>query len=88
MGGRLLPDSSGPCAQLMYQRVGEGSGSRVTVYVRRPDANTPAAFKYERQGDLGTFYWVEGTTGYAIVGPLPREQLLALAESIYKQGQS
>jgi len=68
--------------------VGEGSGSRVTVYVRRPDANTPAAFKYERQGDLGTFYWVEGTTGYAIVGPLPREQLLALAESIYKQGQS
>ena len=85
VGGRLLPDSNGPCAQLMYQRMGEGSPARVTVYVRKPDAGTPAAFKYEHQGELGTFYWVEGTTGYAIVGPLPREQLLALAEAIYKQ---
>ena len=46
---------------------------------------TPASFRYERQGDLSMFYWVEGTTGYAIVGGLPREQLLALAEAIYKQ---
>jgi len=88
VGGRLLPDSNGPCAQLMYQRIGEASSSRVTVYVRKPDASTPAAFKYEKQGDLGTFYWVEGPTGYAIVGPLPREQLLALAEAIYKQGMT
>ena len=52
---------------------------------------TPAAFRYERQGELGLFYWVEGKsahggpTGYAIVGTLPREKLLALAEAIYRQ---
>lgn len=85
IGGRLLPESNGPCAQLMYQRIGQSAATRVTVYLRKPDGTTPAAFKYERQGELGMFYWVEGTTGYAIVGGLPREELLALAEAIYKQ---
>jgi anti-sigma factor RsiW len=88
VGGRLLPDNEGPCAQLMYQRGGEASPQRVTVYLRKPEQDTPAAFRYERQGDLGMFYWVEGSTGYALVGALPRDQLLALAEAIYKQVQS
>jgi anti-sigma factor RsiW len=88
VGGRLLPDSSGPCAQLMYQRTGETSPQRVTVYLRKPDSATPAAFRYERRGELGMFYWVEGSTGYALVGSLSRDELLALAEAIYKQLQS
>lgn len=87
VGGRLLPDDRGPCAQLMYQRIGEANPQRLTVYLRKPDANTPAAFRYERHGDLGMFYWVEGATGYSLVGALPRDQLLQLAEAIYKQVQ-
>jgi anti-sigma factor RsiW len=84
VGGRLLPDAPGASAQLMYQHL--GGGPRVTVYLRKPEAGTPAAFRYERQGALGLFYWVEGGAGYALVGELPREQLLALAEAIYRQG--
>ncbi|HEX6705788.1 MAG TPA: anti-sigma factor [Albitalea sp.] len=87
VGGRLLPEVGGPCAQLMYQRSGEANPSRLTVYLRKPDSGTPAAFRYERQGDLGMFYWVEGATGYALVGALPRDELLRVAESIYKQVQ-
>ncbi|MEO6032065.1 MAG: anti-sigma factor [Burkholderiaceae bacterium] len=111
VGGRLLPDATGPSAQLMYQALPPASNAaaaatapsassaamaapaRVTVYLRKPDAATPAAFRYERQGELGLFYWVEGdsahggATGYALVGTLPRERLLALAEAIYQQGQ-
>ena len=103
VGGRLLPDATGPSAQLMYEAVDvKGSGAsgagpapkpvRVTVYLRKPDSATPAAFRYEQQGEVGLFYWVEGRSaqggpcGYALVGALPREQLLALAEAIYKQG--
>ena len=41
--------------------------------------------RYERQGELGLFYWVEPGCGYAIVGPLPRETLLALAQAIERQ---
>jgi hypothetical protein len=56
VGGRLLPDGSGKGAQLMYQ---DAQGLRVTVYLRKPELGTPAAFRYEKQGDLGLFYWVE-----------------------------
>ena len=82
VGGRLLPDGAGKSAQLMYQ---DGAGARVTVYLRKPDPGTLAEFRYERQGELGMFYWVDENCGYALVGPLPRERLLALARSIYQQ---
>jgi anti-sigma factor RsiW len=82
VGGRLLPDGAGKSAQLMYQ---DAKGARITVYLRKPDEGTDAAFRYERQGELGLFYWVESGAGYALVGALPRERLLALAEAIYRQ---
>ncbi len=85
MGGRLLPDAQGPGAQLMYERT---DGTRVTVYLRRAEVSTPAAFRYERQGSLGLFYWVDERTGYALAGELPREELLALAQDIYAQGHA
>lgn len=95
VGGRLLPDASGPSAQLMYQAIGDvpagAPPQRVTVYLRKPEDDTPAAFAYEQRGELGMFYWVEGARGarpacgYAIVGALPRERLLALAEAIERQ---
>jgi anti-sigma factor RsiW len=84
VGGRLLPDAAGPSAQLMYQ---DSMGQRVTVYLRKADQDAPAAFRFERQGELSMFYWVEGRCGYALVGPQSRERLLTLAEAIYKQDQ-
>jgi anti-sigma factor RsiW len=84
VGGRLLPDGAGPSAQLMYQ---DGAGQRLTIYLRKAEQDAPAAFRYERQGDLGLFYWVEGSCGFALVGPQPRERLLALAQNIYRQDQ-
>jgi anti-sigma factor RsiW len=82
VGGRLLPDGPGKSAQLMYQDAG---GKRVTVYLRKPEPGTDTAFRYEQQGKLGMFYWVEEKTGFALVGELPKEQLLAMARSIYDQ---
>jgi anti-sigma factor RsiW len=82
VGGRLLPDGPGKSAQLMYQ---DAQGLRVTVYLRKPERGADTAFRFERQGDLGLFYWVEEGCGYALVGALPRETLLALAQAIYRQ---
>jgi anti-sigma factor RsiW len=82
VGGRLLPDGDGKSAQLMYQ---DGQGLRVTVYLRKPPQDAETAFRYERQGELGLFYWVEAGCGYALVGALPKATLLALAEAIYRQ---
>lgn len=82
VGGRLLPDAAGPSAQLMYQNAG---GQRVTIYLRRPEAGANTAFRYQRDGELGLFYWTEDGFGCALVGNLPKERLLALAEAVYKQ---
>ena len=95
VGGRLLPDAAGPSAQLMYERIAPEaaasstaagrSAARVTVYLRKPEPGTPTAFRYQQHGELGMFYWVEDEAGYAIVGALPRNELLALADAIYRQ---
>ena len=82
VGGRLLPDGPGKSAQLMYQ---DAQQRRVTVYLRKPEQGAATAFRYEQQGKLGMFYWVEEGAGYALVGELPRETLLDLAHAIYKQ---
>ncbi len=84
VGGRLLPDAQGPSAQLMYQNSG---GQRITVYLRKPEAGAATAFRFQRDGELGLFYWVEDGFGCALVGKLPRAQLLALAEAVYKQAE-
>ncbi len=82
VGGRLLPDAAGKSAQLLYQ---DAQGLRVTLYLRKPEAGTPAAFRYEQQGELGLFYWVEDGLGYALVGALPKATLLAMAQAVYRQ---
>ena len=82
VGGRLLPDGAGKSAQLMYQ---DAQGTRITVYLRKPEQPTDAAFRYEQQGEMGLFYWVESGAGYALVGALPKKRLLALAQEIYRQ---
>jgi len=83
LGGRLLPDDPAPGAQLMYE---DSRRQRITVYLRQPETPAPAAFRYEQVRGLGMFYWVDGGTAYAVTGGLPREQLLALAISIHRQG--
>jgi len=83
VGGRLLPDAGGKSAQLMYEN--PQTHQRVTVYLRKPDANANTEFRYQQQGELGMFYWVEAGAGCALVGALPKERLLALAQAIYKQ---
>lgn len=82
VGGRLLPDLAGPSAQLMYQNA---SGQRVTVYLRRPEPGTHTAFRFQREGELHMFFWAEEGFGCALVGNLPRDRLLALAEAAYRQ---
>ena len=84
VGGRLLPDLAGPSAQLMYQN---GAGERVTLYLRRPEADADTAFRFQREGVLNLFYWVEDGFGCALVGKLPREQLLAMANAVYRQAE-
>ncbi len=85
VGGRLLPGDSGARAQFMYQ---SANGDRVTLYVGAIDGAAmkgETAFRYTSEGGIASFYWVDNGFGYALSGKLPRQGLLVLAESVYKQ---
>jgi anti-sigma factor RsiW len=81
VGGRLLPAAQGqPAAQLMYQDQG---GRRLTLYMRAAPDQERTAFRFSQEGKLSALYWEDGRTAWVLVGELPREQLLALANQVY-----
>ena len=71
-------------AQLMYQNA---AGQRITLYLGALDGAQPAAFRFDQQGPVSSFYWVEGGFGYALTGELPRPVLQTLATAMYEQLQ-
>ncbi len=81
VGGRLLEDSGRPAAQFMYENA---AGRRVTVFVRRYEGGS-TAFRFVTRGDISAFYWIDAPLAYALAGALPRTELLALANLVYRE---
>ncbi|HEX7044456.1 MAG TPA: anti-sigma factor [Burkholderiales bacterium] len=82
VGGRLLPAEERAAAQLMYEDV---RGRRLTLYVAgSPEQARETSFRYAEQNGVSTFYWIEGGFGYALSGELGREELLEVAEAVYR----
>jgi anti-sigma factor RsiW len=86
IGGRLLPGESGPVAQFMYQ---DGAAQRLTLYVTReaPKAAGQAqtAFRFGQEGPVNVFYWVDRNFGYAISSSAERQELMRVAQEVYRQ---
>lgn len=80
MGGRLLPGSGGAAAQLMYD---DASGKRLTLYVRAADGGE-TAFRFQREGEAATFAWIDRGFGFAVTAPATREELMPIAEAVYR----
>ncbi len=80
MGGRLLPGGSGAAAQLMYD---DASGRRLTIYVRAAEG-TETAFRFQKEGEASTFAWIDQGFGFAVTAPASREELLPIAEAVYR----
>lgn len=92
VGGRLLPRADGGVAgQFMYERRPPGADAatlpvRLTLYVKPAPAGTSgAAFQVVADGDTTVFYWLDQRFGYALVGTLPREEMLPLARAAFRQ---
>lgn len=80
MGGRLLPGGDGAAAQLMYD---DASGKRLTIYVRASEGSE-TAFRFQKEGDASTFAWIDQGFGFAVTAPASREELLPIAEAVYR----
>ena len=93
-GGRLLPGEKGPVAQFMYQ---DQAGMRLTLYVSNdlprsiPDARASTserpdtAFRFAQEGPINTFYWVDGSLGYALSSYAGRADLERVSSEVYRQ---
>ena len=83
VGGRLLSNSQGPVAHFMYQ---DARGQRLTLYVSRQRGEPrDTAFRFSQEDRGSVFYWVDGNFGYALSGEVKRDQLLKVADVVYKQ---
>jgi anti-sigma factor RsiW len=83
VGGRLLSGPQGPVAHFMYQ---DARGQRLTLYVSRQKGEPrDTAFRFSQEDRVSVFYWVDGDFGYALSGEVRRDQLLKVADAVYKQ---
>jgi anti-sigma factor RsiW len=83
LGGRLLPGPDGPVAQFMYQ---EASGKRLTLYVSaRAKSEGQTAFRYQQEGSVSVFYWIDGNWGYALSGEIDKAALSRVSTVVYRQ---
>ena len=83
LGGRLLPSDEGPVAQFMYQ---DAQGKRLTLYLSGRGPGEPeSSFRFERDGKVSVFYWVDHDWCYALSAEVERPALLQVANTVYKQ---
>jgi len=82
VGGRLLPASSGPAAQFMYE---DETGRRVTLYITPSRSEGETAFRYARLERLDAFFWSDEGISCAMVGDLPRDRLREITARAYEQ---
>lgn len=99
VGGRLLPGEAGARAQFMFQNPAGGRLTLYLGSVESNPANSvkPAAapgvrpdsqetaFRYSADGPVPSFYWVDQGFGYALSGPVSKEELMKLAQLVYQQ---
>ena len=85
VGGRLVPVNGKAGAMLMYENA---AGQRLTMLLGKNPENAETSFRFESAGPLETFYWIDGSIGYAVTGELGRAELQAIAEECYRQFES
>jgi anti-sigma factor RsiW len=78
VGGRLLPGTSGPAAQFMYEN---DAGERLTLYVGASGKDS-GAVRLLSDGNRRTFYWTTDRMGYALSGPPTEGKLRTIAYSV------
>ncbi|MEM1285286.1 MAG: anti-sigma factor [Pseudomonadota bacterium] len=83
VGGRLLSGDDGPAALFMYEGA---AGDRVTVFVSTDRIEEFASFRFEARDDgLQAAHWTEDELQFAVVGPVDRDTIRAMAIAVYEQ---
>ncbi|HEY6633192.1 MAG TPA: anti-sigma factor [Rhizobiaceae bacterium] len=82
VGGRLLPAGQTTAAHLLYE---DAKGNRISIYVT-PEGKGKAKGVYkDEKGTASAVYWLDDGWGCAVVGTLPRDQMLDIGRNAYRQ---
>lgn len=66
----------------MYQ---DDRGQRLTLYIRTDrEQSRETAFRFAQDGNLRQFYWIDRGLGYALSGEIGKEDLLRVANAVYR----
>ncbi|MES2191446.1 MAG: anti-sigma factor [Pseudomonadota bacterium] len=66
-------------------KAGASAGqATATPSAEKPNSHE-TAFRYSADGPVPSFYWVEQGFGYALSGPVSRDDLMKLAQLVYQQ---
>lgn len=81
MGGRLLPATNSPAAQLMYET---REGRRLTLYLAPEIGQDETAFRYIEATGVAGFWWREEGLGYAMLAEGDKDNLLPIARGVWE----
>jgi anti-sigma factor RsiW len=82
VGGRLLPAGQTAAALLLYE---DAKGNRISIYVT-PEGEEKAKGIYTHEtGGASAVYWLDKGWGCAVVGTLPKQELLDVGRKAYRQ---
>jgi len=82
LGGRLVAADDGPAAQLMYE---DADKRRIAIFLASNPAGEESAFVMSAHGPVTACYWLTDRLGFVITGETSRDQLMTIANAVYKQ---
>lgn len=82
LGGRLLAGENSPAGQLMYETEDK---QRLTIFISTNEDGKDEALRLEEHGKLITCYWRDGKLAIALTGEMAKDDMMALAKTVYDQ---
>lgn len=81
LGGRILPASPDPAAQVMYA---SADGKRISLYLTPRNSTDPSANLFAEVDGLDALYWANDAVTCTIVGDLTRAEMEDIASEVFK----
>ena len=85
LGGRLLAAGTQPAAQLMYE---DANKRRITIFLTANQGGTETKFVIEEKHGVTACYWLDGPLGFVIAGETSRDDIMDLANMVYRSFES
>lgn len=85
LGGRLLPAGDQPAAQLMYE---DANKRRITIFLTANEGGAETKFVVEEKHGVTACYWLDGPLGFVVTGEASRDDMMGLANIVYRSFES